>query len=112
VEQLRIEPLSGEHGLRIAGDLDHAASEEFDRALSLLAVGGGDVVLDLGGVSFIDSEGLRVLARAAMTLGGSRTLVLTHPSPSVTRLLDLTGVEKSLSNLRVRALDPRAVPRG
>ena len=104
-----MDPLIGEFGLRVAGELDAAVSEDLDRALSALVAGGHDVVLDLREVSFIDSEGLRVLMRAAMALGGSGTLVLAEPSRSVIRLLALTGVEGILPNLRVRGGTPHPV---
>ena len=49
------------------------------------------VVLDLSGVEFIDSTGLRVLLTCQRRAAESRTqLVLASPSEAVRRLLDVT----------------------
>lgn len=59
-----------------------------------LAATEGDVVVDLSGVSFIDSSGLRALigAKQAIDERGS-SLVLRSPSPSVSRLFELSSVD-------------------
>ena len=51
------------------------------------------VVLDLSGITFVDSSGLRVWidAQKAMT-ADERRLVFRHPSPHVARLLEITGL--------------------
>ena len=105
-QQLRMTPLIGQNGLRAAGELDLAVSQELHGALSVLVEGGGDVVLDLRDVSFLDSECLAVIVRAAMALGESGTLVLAEPSRAVTRLLTLTGVVKIVPNLLVHESAP------
>lgn len=76
-----------------AGELD-ASSEARLRAAfdELLAEGHSTLVVDLAGITFLDSSGLSVLIYAykrAHELGGS--LTLRSPSATVTRLLELTG---------------------
>lgn len=53
--------------------------------------GPGDVHADLGGVSFIDVDGLRALVATASSLGSGRMLVLNSIPAHVARLLELTG---------------------
>jgi len=59
------------------------------------------VTLDLTGLSFIDSYGLRTIIRAAEELAPRLTII---PGGHLLRLLRLTGLEARLP------LDPRAPP--
>jgi anti-sigma B factor antagonist len=78
-------------GFRLTGELDaHAAP---DLAASLSGVGAPNVVLDVAGIDFVDSSGLRVLIDAHQVLttrGGA--LTLRAPSTAVRRLLEVSGV--------------------
>ncbi len=50
------------------------------------------IVIDLADVAFIDSSGLRSLLSASRRAGErATTVVLRSPSPSVQRLLEITG---------------------
>ena len=69
-----------------------------DKAEALAAIAADQVTLDMAGVEFVDSSGLRVLIEAhqeAERAGGS--LTLTHPSATVTRLLEISGVDSYLN---------------
>jgi anti-sigma B factor antagonist len=86
-ELLTIRPIDG--GAALVGEIDaHTAgrlTHEFGDP--------GDLVLDLSGVEFVDSSGLRVLIELHQNrarAGG--TLVLRTPSPAVRRLLEVSGV--------------------
>jgi anti-sigma B factor antagonist len=89
--------------LRVAGDLDAYTAP----ALEELLVGretGGDVRVDLSGVTFIDSTGIRAIVRADNDLRGrDRTLVVMAPSPSVMRLLELTSLDE---RIRIEPVQP------
>jgi len=89
---LESSPASGRR-LEVAGELDLAASSALRAALAELVDGGGDVKLDLSGVTFIDSTALSVLVHGHSELasGGGR-LIVTNPSPVVVRLLHLAGL--------------------
>lgn len=55
------------------GDLDIAAAPELEETLSLaLASDAKAIVVDLRGLEFIDSTGLRALAHAPLVEGGER----------------------------------------
>jgi anti-sigma B factor antagonist len=76
--------------LRLSGEVDVAASGAVRARVDGAAA--GPFVVDLSGVSFVDSSGLRELLRARMEcerLGGR--LVLACVPPVLDRLLDLTG---------------------
>ncbi|MBI4935964.1 MAG: STAS domain-containing protein [Actinobacteria bacterium] len=81
----------------IAGDIDMAGGPILEDAMlareaELTAAGGGDVILDLSDVHFIDSSGLRTLlaaTRRAAGRGGS--LELRWIGPEIIRLFEITG---------------------
>jgi anti-sigma B factor antagonist len=76
--------------LVVEGELDIATSHLLDEALTrALSTDALSIVVDLHGVSFIDSTGLHVLIKHAEE---SRPRVrLTKGSPQVQRLFELSG---------------------
>jgi anti-anti-sigma factor len=77
-----------DRGLRLAGELDMATSEEL--VLALRERGdSAPVTLDFSGVTFMDSSGLRTILEAAKDHEGD-ALVILDPSPQVRRLLDIS----------------------
>ncbi len=80
----------------LEGELDIATAPVLDATLADVERNGtGTVVLDLAGVRFIDSTGLRSLLSArqrAATAG--RTLRLTNIPVDVERVFDVTGVRR------------------
>ena len=82
---IRIEP---------SPELDLATSQVLDSVLSgLFDDPCRRVVVDLAGVEFIDSTGLRVLLLAQTALEGHGiALVLRDPRPQARRLFDVAGV--------------------
>lgn len=75
------------------GELDIATAPVAEEELRRAEASQDLIVLDLGGLSFIDSTGLRLMIgadRRAHERGGS--FVVIHAVPQVQRLLDLSGV--------------------
>jgi anti-sigma B factor antagonist len=85
--------------LRLRGELDRLNADRVDDAIRELAAGSsGALVLDVRGVEFIDSAGLRSLSRAHRLLAREgRTLVVRAPSPPVLQLIDLVGLRDILT---------------
>lgn len=79
--------------IRVIGELDAYSAPVLEAELSRGARD-GELRLDMAGVTFIDSTGLRVVVSADNRLrdadGG---LVVVDPSPSVLRLLQLTSLD-------------------
>ena len=76
--------------LVLVGEIDTYTAPELEEAMVALP---DQCVVDLSGVSFIDSSGLRVIVEAhsgRRDRGGAVTL--RSPSPSVERLLQIAGV--------------------
>jgi anti-sigma B factor antagonist len=82
--------------LTITGDLDIATERELLETLAgNLASAPARVVIDLAGISFIDSSGLRGLLRCRDELAGRAVplSIAVGDNPRVTRLLDIAGVQ-------------------
>ncbi|MCC6830556.1 MAG: STAS domain-containing protein [Thermoleophilia bacterium] len=85
--------------LRLTGELDLATAPEVLAAVEAATCDGGPsrLVLDMSGVSFIDSTGVRTLLEANRVAGND--LSLLAPSPAVTRVLELTELRGHLNEI-------------
>jgi anti-sigma B factor antagonist len=86
MELLRITATT--EALCLEGEIDLAAADRLGEALRT-SIESGTSSVDVSGVTFIDSTGLRILLSAANSLNGQGPLVLLRPSKAVKRLLDL-----------------------
>jgi anti-sigma B factor antagonist len=84
--------------LAVAGEVDLANAEQFGEALHESGDGRTGVMIDLRGVSFMDSSGLAVLFRAAHDLG-PRLMVVAAPGSAVERLLELTETRELVNQV-------------
>jgi anti-sigma B factor antagonist len=84
----------GEAVLLVRGEIDLASAPVLGAAVvDALAERPAVVVVDLAGVRFMDSTGLRALLDARLGAGAAGVaLRLRAPSPAVARVLELTGV--------------------
>lgn len=98
-------PAGTEVVVALTGDLDLAYADELERALRKLRYAGFEcVVLDLRGVEFIDSTGLRLLITQRNAARREGHCLILVPGPrQVQRIFDLTGT-RGLFSWR----DPRA----
>ena len=86
------------HALALSGELDIASvpavQEELER---IEATDAGAILVDLSGIRFIDSTGLRLLLMAqARSRADSDRLVLLRPPEHVMRVVTLAGVADRL----------------
>jgi len=93
----RLEVTHAELGLVLAGELDAHTAPSLGDHLDPLPDGTGDVVLDIAGVDFMDSSGLRVIIEAHdRAHAAHRRLVLRSPSGVVRRLFEVSGLSEHL----------------
>jgi len=87
-----------EHILRLEGELDLAHAADVER--ELVRVEQTDVtriVVDLSGLTFVDSTGVRILLQAeARSRADSCRLTLLRPPAAVGRVFVVCGVERLL----------------
>ena len=89
----------GEARLRLAGEFDLATAPRVEEAAeNLIAAEIKRLVLDLSGLRFIDSSGLRVIVvlhqRAAQE---GWTLELVRPAQPVLKVFQISGLEERLN---------------
>ena len=80
------------------GEHDSFTAPALAAKLSLAAGGdGADLIVDLGGVTFMDAATIRVLFGTAELLASrSRSLRLRRPSRSVSRVLEVCGLSERI----------------
>jgi anti-sigma B factor antagonist len=89
----------GRTAYALKGELDMAGGEALVRRVTDLAAStSGPIEIDLEGVGFIDSSGVRALLRLNQAARSSgRALAVRNLTPDVQRLLDLIGVTELLT---------------
>ena len=89
------------HGLalRLEGEFDLETAREFDRHLAAIDQAHVTrVLIDLRGVTFMDSRGLASIVRAhRLAEANGHALVLRRGSNQVRRLFALTGIDERLT---------------
>jgi len=98
---------TGEQSFHVAGIIDMESSPLFEVALRL-ALGRGDIAVDMADVSFIDSSGLHSLLRTARSMAGQGLLLIERPSHQVLRLLEVSGVLWAGSGIAVQMANDSA----
>lgn len=96
MNELRLDAaaLDGAAGLAVRGQVDMATAPELEERLdAAIRESAGAFVLDLSGVDFLDSTGLRTLLRARGLLGREdRALAVICPYGPVRRVFELSGL--------------------
>jgi anti-sigma B factor antagonist len=82
------------HTICVEGELDLATAADLERELTRAEDSDAQsIVLDLSGLQFIDSTGVRLLLRAhARSREDSNRLALLRGPAAVQRVFDLTGI--------------------
>jgi len=97
VFRVTVEPLEDACVMRATGELDSSTADRLRGPLDAARADGVTTLLDLSGVSFMDSAGLGVLLDAARPSNPDDwAWFIVRPSPVVQRLVALTGVAARL----------------
>jgi anti-anti-sigma factor len=85
--------------LLVHGELDMATAPQLAAALlGAMESGDADVVIDLSGVSFIDSSGIATIVRSHHALQSARRgLTLRNPTNTVRRTFAISGLSGYLT---------------
>jgi anti-anti-sigma factor len=103
---IRVVERDGVVVVAVEGELDLCAAPEFELSLARAAESdAASIVVDLDRVSFMDSAGVHVLLQFALAPDQGTRLALTHGSPQVRRLFEVTGVRRFLPLVASPALD-------
>jgi anti-anti-sigma factor len=97
--QVVVRPGEGCTTVIVAGELDDSTAPDLrERLAQVTADLVGDLVLDIGLLTFVDSTGLALFVAQHKKLRsqGSR-LIISSPSPMARRLMEITGLTRILS---------------
>lgn len=84
--------------LTVGGSIDMETSPELRAGLDeLLAGGASKLVVDLGGVDFLDSSALGVLVGVRKQMGAAGVLRVACADPSLVRLFEITRLTEMLT---------------
>jgi anti-sigma B factor antagonist len=87
----RLEISATPTGWAVSGEIDAHTAPTLEAAMKELPA--GVVTVDVAGVSFMDSSGLRVLLDAATRAReASGDLVIVHSTPGIARLVEISGL--------------------
>lgn len=92
--QLEVSPT--DEGIALSGEVDLGSWAILRDALTSVAGGaeGEDVILDVGGLSFMDGHGMSLIAQATRELAPSRRLVVRGATPTLIRAAEILGFDR------------------
>lgn len=82
---------NGNVTLKIEGRLDTTTAPELERALDEVLDGAKELVLDMNGLEYISSAGLRVILKAQKVMNTQGSMKLTGVNDSIMEVFDITG---------------------
>ncbi len=89
--------VGGAKVLVLKGRLDTATAHEAEARLAALVEAGGNVAVDLGGVHYVSSAGLRALLKAAkQAKANGAGFALAAPQQAVREVLEISGFDRIL----------------
>ena len=90
----------------LEGVLDITSVPEAEWCLAgILSKHPSRLVVDLAGLTFMDTQGVKLIARAHRGLAGGHSVVIRGPNPSVHRVLTVTGIDQ-VCTLEAQRLPP------
>lgn len=89
---------TGQTTVTFAGELDTASADQaYEYVRGAIDARGGQVLLNVAGLSFCDARGLGALARISRHAGqAGSSLHLVAPPPRLTKIIRITGLEDKL----------------
>jgi anti-anti-sigma factor len=94
------EDRDGRAHLSLRGELDLATAPELEEIVNERVDAGQEVVVDLRGLEFMDSSGIRVLVAAHARAGrtGTRVIVVRpQPASAVAKIVEVSGLDGELN---------------
>ena len=79
------------------GRLDTATASEFEKTICESLDGVAELVLDMKGVKYVSSAGLRVILKIQKVMHGQGKMKLTRVNESIMEILEITGFSDILT---------------
>ena len=93
----KIETSEKEVTLALAGRLDTNTAPSLEEAIAGLGEQVTDLTLDMEGLEYISSAGLRVLLSTHKTFAGKGSLTICHVCDDIREVFDITGFSDILN---------------
>ena len=93
--------IGSDNEYRLIGELDLASAPDLLAALQDSVSAGGELRLDVGELTFMDCQGIRMLLELAHALDGGQ-VVLVNPRGAVLVVLGLTGITNDGTKIRAQ----------
>ena len=90
--------------LVLSGELDLSTAHVLQTEMNRDAVANGDLTLDLAGLEFMDSTGIKLIITAARNLEGRGLLILRSPGAPIRRVLELVQIDR-VPSVKVESVD-------
>lgn len=84
---------SSDGTLVLSGELDLATAHVLQSVLDQ-GTADADITLDMSGLDFMDSTGIKLIITAARRLEGGNRLILRSPAAPIRRVLDLVQIDR------------------
>ena len=101
---LAVRPMKDRAGCALVGELDLAGHRTAWETIAPELAAGREFTLDVRELRFMDSSGMHLIVHALAVLGDEGRLVILDPSPTVRRVLEISGLA-GRPNLEVRGRD-------
>ena len=75
----------------VAGRLDTQTAPEFEKELDTVFAGLKELTLDMSGLEYVSSAGLRVILKAQKIMNAQGSMKLTGVNDSIMEVFDITG---------------------
>ena len=75
----------------VAGRLDTQTAPEFEKELDGVFAGVKELILDMSGLEYVSSAGLRVILKAQKIMNAQGTMKLTGVNDNIMEVFDITG---------------------
>jgi anti-anti-sigma factor len=99
---ISVAEIDGRAHMTLRGELDLATAPELEQLLIERIDASQEVVVDLRGLEFMDSSGIRVLVAAHARAGrtGTRVLIVRpEPDSAVAKIVEVAGLDRELNIL-------------
>jgi anti-anti-sigma factor len=99
---ISVAEIDGRAHVTLRGELDLATAPELEQLLIERIDASQEVVVDLRGLEFMDSSGIRVLVAAHTRAGrnGTRVLIVRpDPDSAVAKIVEVAGLDRELNIL-------------
>jgi anti-anti-sigma factor len=92
----------------VTGDLDVLSAPRFETVVAEVMSYCGNVVVDMTGLRFIDTSGLRSIIRVAVGLDGRGLIRLDNVAPNVMEVMRIVGLD-AIPGIQLSERDPHTV---